>query len=302
LWSIISAFMETVTYNMIVPNSGAAATGTAQAPTVGVFDSGVGGFTVAREIIKLRPELNLVYFGDNLNVPYGGRQPEQIRRFAIHSIEFLMQHQVDILAVGCNASNSVLGQGDLRGFGLNVYDLVTSTIDWLRTSYGRPEKIALVATVATVNSRYWERKLCEAFPELELMPVAAPEFVPLIEAQTFNEKAARAAVERTVAPILESGVRTILHGCTHYPLLQPYMAELSPELNFIDPAACLAQRLAAGIAPVDSESLQQGKLRFFSSLPTEAFYRVGEQAFGRSIRELTSMYIVNPYEDQDGTY
>lgn len=268
----------------------------AQALTVGVFDSGIGGFTVARSILHLRPDLNLTYYGDNINMPYGGRTPEQIRRFALRSIEFFTQKGIDVLAVGCNASNSVLGQGELRGFGIVVYDLVSSTVDWLRSTYGRPETMALVATQATVNSRYWERKLIDAFPGLELLSVAAPEFVPLVEAQQPDPQAIRAAVKLRLQPVLDSPVRTIIHGCTHYPLLENYMRELSAELTFIDPAECLAQRLAAGVPPA-APGAKDGKLRFYSSLPGETFYRTGQQAFGRPIRELTSMYIVNPHED-----
>jgi len=85
---------------------------------IGIFDSGVGGFTVASAVLKRRPELNLVYFGDTLNMPYGGRTVEQLRRFAHNSIEFLLSQGIEILAVGCNASNSVLGQGELHSFGI----------------------------------------------------------------------------------------------------------------------------------------------------------------------------------------
>jgi glutamate racemase len=264
--------------------------------TIGVFDSGVGGFTVAGAILRRRPDLNLVYFGDSLNMPYGGRSQEQLRRFAHNSIEFLLQHQIEILAVGCNASNSVLGQGELHSFGVSVFDLVSSTLEALRGMYGRPERVALVATSATINSRYWERKLRDAIPELDLMPVAAPEFVPLIEAYNQDQKAIRNAIAKYLQPVVSAGIRTIIHGCTHYPLLQEHMLQYCPELAFIDPAECLAERLVASLPPAVPEA-PAGTLRLFSSLPGEAFYRVGEQALGRSVREHTQMYIVNPYED-----
>jgi glutamate racemase len=263
---------------------------------VGIFDSGVGGFTVAGAIAKRRPDLNLVYFGDTLNMPYGGRTADQLRRFAHNSIEFLLGQGIEILAVGCNASNSVLGQGDLHSYGVPVFDLVSSTLEIMRGMYGRPDRVALVATVATINSRYWERKLRDAFPELDLMPVPAPELVPLIEAQQTDERSIRSAVRKYLAPVLDAGVRTVIHGCTHFPLLQDYMQELCPELSFIDPAQCLAERLAASL-PAAPPDAPPGRLRLFSSLPGEAFYRVGEQALKRPVREHSRMYIVNPYED-----
>lgn len=264
-------------------------------PTVGVFDSGVGGFTVAGAIHRLRPDLNLVYFGDSLNMPYGGRPLIQIAEFARRSIEFLLERGMDILAVGCNTSNSALGQGELKSFGVPTFDLVSSTIEWLRDQPG-VKSIGLVATHAAIISGYWERKLTEALPEINVIPVAAPEFVPLVEAYDHNEFACRAAVKRHIEPLLEQGVTHLLHGCTHYPLLQPYMEELSPELAYIDPAQCLAGKLSASLSPAGADA-PAGVLRLFSSLPGESFYQTGQRVFGRPVRELTRMYIVNPYED-----
>lgn len=264
-------------------------------PTVGIFDSGIGGFTVAQALTKLRPDLNLVYFGDTLNMPYGGRSPEQLSRFARNSIEFLISEGIDILAVGCNASNSVLGQGELRSFGLPVYDLVGSTLDWLRGQEEQPNPLALVATVATINSGYWQRKLQDALPQLEVVPVAAPMFVPLVEATPLDETAIRAAIHLRLGPLVERGVGWVLHGCTHYPLLQSWMTELYPELQFIDPAACLAEKLTHGLR--EPEPGTNGKVRLYSSLPNEAFHRIAERVFGRPLREQTKMYIVNPHEE-----
>lgn len=266
------------------------------APTVGIFDSGIGGFTVAGAIFRRRPDLDLVYFGDTLNMPYGGRSLEQLARFARNSIEFLAAQGMDILAVGCNASNSALGQGELKSFGVPVYDLVSSTVDWLRSTAEPPDAIGLVATRAAIGSGYWERKLKEALPQARIVPVTAPEFVPLVEAAWQDEQAIGAAVERHLKPLLDQGVTTILHGCTHYPLLEPQMLRLSPDFKFIDPAACLAAKLVASLEPAPPE-VPAGSLRLFSSLPGPAFYATAERVFGAAARDQISMYIVNPYEE-----
>lgn len=289
--------MEQDTYPQETSSNTVAVATAAQAPTVGVFDSGIGGFTVAGAILELRPDLGLVYFGDSLNMPYGGRAPEQIARFAHHSIEFLLSRGIDILAVGCNASNSVLGQGELKSFGIPVHDLVSSTTEWLRSQPEVLQSAGLLATQATVNSRYWQRKLSEVLPSLEVVPVAAPEFVPLIEAAKQDERAIRAAVRRYIQPLLDDSVTTIIHGCTHYPLLESYMRELSPKLKFIDPARCLARRLVANLLPPAELAAKRGGMRFYSSLPGETFYRTGERVFGYPIREMTRMFIVSPYEE-----
>jgi glutamate racemase len=266
------------------------------AQTVGVFDSGVGGFTVAREVLRRRPDLNLVYFGDSLNMPYGGRSPEQLARFATNSIHFLIEQGVNILAVGCNASNSILGQSELRSFGIRVFDLVSSTVDSLRAADQPPERLALVATVASINSGYWQRKLHEAFPSIDVLEIPAPAFVPLVESETASEQSIRNEVEAALEPCLKQGFNTLLHGCTHFPLLEHYMVEYSPEFTFIDPAVCLAQNLAAHLSS-PAAGAASGWRRMYSSLPGQTFYSTAHKALGFRVESLTKMYIVNPYED-----
>lgn len=266
------------------------------APVVGVFDSGIGGFTVARAVLELRPDLGLVYFGDTLNMPYGGRSLAQLSRMARNNIEFLLSQSIDILAVGCNASNSVLGQGELKSFGVPVFDLVSSTTEFLRGIDDPPGRIALVATQAAVQSGYWERKLKEALPGVEVVARAAPDFVPLIEAHVQDDAANRAAVWRVFEPFAANGIRHIVHGCTHYPLLESYMLEVNPEFEMVDPAKCLARKLTACLAPA-LPGARQGDLKLFSSLPGEAFYRTAQRVFQCEVRQLTKMYIVNPYEE-----
>lgn len=264
--------------------------------TVGIFDSGIGGFTVAREILALRPDVNLVYYGDSLNVPYGDKSPGQIARMAKHSIEFLVSHGIDILAVGCNASNSVLGQGELKSFGLPVFDLVTSTISHLQELPELPGSLALVATVASINSGYWQRKLAEAFPQLKILEIAAPSFVPLVEAGTDGGPDVQAAIQQILQVCKDQEVYTILHGCTHYPMLEGVMQSFCPEFKFIDPAVCLADKLVNHLSPAEP-SAPSGSRAIFCSLPSKVFYQAGETALGFPIRSRTSMYIVNPFED-----
>lgn len=264
--------------------------------TVGIFDSGVGGLTVLRALLQRRPDLSAVYFADSLNLPYGGRAPEQLLRFGHSNVEFLMSRGANLLAVGCNTTMSVLGQGDLKSYGMPVFDLAGSTIDWLRVQHGRPLKLGLLGTSATIHSRYWERKLNDAFPEMQIVAEACPEFVPLVEDPYAPAQAIRYAVHARLRPLLDAGVRTILHACTHYPWLQHYMTEVEPELHFIDPATCLADRLCASLAPASAPG-KAGKHQLFSSRPSEAFRRLASEAIGREARDLTRMYIVNPYED-----
>jgi glutamate racemase len=263
---------------------------------IGIFDSGVGGLTVLREVLQLRPDLDFIYFADSLNLPYGNRTPEQLIRLGHSNIEFLIERGASCLAVGCNSTSTIMGQGDLKSFGLPVFDLVSSTIDWLRVQHHTPRRIGLLGTLATVQSRYWERKLNETFPSLEILTLACPEFVPIIEGPQLHADVLRHIVQQRLEPLLQSGVRTLVHACTHYPWLERSMLEVCPELLFINPAKCLAERLCHSLGDADGTA-KAGRVALYNSRPSEVFYRLASEVLGCDARSLTTVYIVNPYED-----
>jgi glutamate racemase len=262
---------------------------------VGIFDSGVGGFTVARAIRALRPEMHIVYYGDSLNAPYGPRPGHQLQEFARNMIAFLLERRIDIIAVGCNSSSVYLGQGELKNYGIPAFDLANSTIDWLRSHHERPERLALLATESTIRSGYYQRKLHEAFPEISVEGRAAPELVPLIESPFTPEQRLKSAVRKYTEPLLEAGIRHIMLSCTHYPLLSEYFMEIDESIVLIDPAECLAQRLDSAIPR--SEDRVEGDVEVYSSMPSPVFYRIGERMLGRPIQNKTRMVIVNPFRE-----
>jgi glutamate racemase len=264
--------------------------------TVGIFDSGIGGFTVAGAILKRRPDLNLIYYADSVNLPYGGRSQEQLERFSDNIVEFLRERGAEVLADGCNTINRNLpGPTRTIEYGLPVFDLVEATIAWLHQRRV-PQGIALLATQATVNAGYWEKRLGDVFLDVPVHPIAAPELVPLIEAPQPDEGALRHAVGKYLRLIRDTGADTVVLGCTHYPLLHSYFVEGDVYLSYVDPGLCLAEKLAAELPPAPAGA-PPGRLEFYNSLPSERFYAMGERVFGRPIRDLTRMYIVNPYED-----
>jgi glutamate racemase len=265
-------------------------------PTVGVFDSGIGGFTVASAILKRRPDLNLVYYADSINLPYGGRTRDQLTRYAHNTIEFLLEQGVEMIAVGCHSSNSALGAEDLTRYPVPVFDLVSSTLEPLAARTEVPEQLAILATEATINAGYWEQRLREALPDTEILPMAAPELVPIIEGDQSDDFLLRRALDKYIGALVERQAFDVLLGCTHYPLLKTLMLDRCIYLRPIDPGQLLADRLVASIAPAVPHA-PEGRMTFFNSLPSERFYSMGERVFGRSIRELTRMYIVNPHED-----
>ena len=267
-----------------------------KAVTVGIFDSGVGGFTVLKALLARRPDLNIVYFGDTLNAPNGSRAPEQLHGMCNNMIQFLIDQGVDIMAVGCNSCNILLGSAELNSYPIKSFDLVSSTVDWLRAQHHIPENLAILATRATINSRYYERKLLEAFPEMKIGSMAAPKLVPLIESFPWREYDLRTAVQEYVNPLLAEGYKNIVLACSHYRWIERYIRELDPELALIDPAECLAERLVASL-PAALPEARPGALKLYSSHPNAAFSHFAEMAIGKPAGEYIKLYIVNPYEE-----
>ncbi len=264
--------------------------------TVGIFDSGVGGFTVLKALLARRPDLNVVYFGDTLNAPNGSRQPDQLHGMCRNMVQFLIDQGVDIMAVGCNSCNILMGSSELKTYGIASFDLVSSTVDWLKVQHHQPQNLAILATLATINSQYYERKLTEAFPQLPLRSMAAPKLVPLVESFPWSEYDLRTAVQEYVNPLLADGFNNIVLACSHYRWIERYLRELDPEMTLIDPAECLAERLAASLPPAP-QGARPGELHLYSSHPNEAFSHFAEMAIGRPASEYIRLYIVNPYEE-----
>ena len=266
--------------------------------TVGIFDSGVGGFTVLKAIYSRRPDLDIVYFGDTLNAPNGSRQPEQLHGMCHNMVKFLIDQEVDIMAVGCNSCNILMGSAELKSYGVASFDLVSSTVDWLKLQHHMPQNLAILATQATINSQYYERKVAEAFPELQMRSVAAPKLVPLIESFPWSEYDLRTAVQEYINPLLAEGFNNIVLACSHYKWIERYLRELDPEMTLIDPAECLAERLVASLPPAAADA-GRGSLKLYSSHPNEAFSHFAEMAIGRPAKEYIRLCIVNPYEEHN---
>ncbi|MCB1218371.1 aspartate/glutamate racemase family protein [bacterium] len=266
--------------------------------SVGIFDSGVGGFTVLKALHARRPDLNIIYFGDSLNAPNGSRPPEQLHGMCQNMVQFLIDMGVDTMAVGCNSCNILMGSGELKSFGVTSFDLVGSTVEWLKLQHHQPQNLAILGTQATINSRYYERKLEEAFPGLPLRSMAAPKLVPLIESFPWSEYDLRTAVQEYVNPLLEEGFNSIVLACSHYRWIERYLRELDSEMTLVDPAECLAERLVASLPPA-AEGARRGELKLYSSHPNEAFSHFAEMAIGRDAKEYIKLYIVNAYEEHN---
>jgi len=185
---------------------------------IGMFDSGVGGLTVARAVIDLLPHEDLVYFGDTARCPYGPRPAEEVRRFALEIMDALVAEDVKLLVIACNSAASAAWDEARARYEVDMVSVVEPGVK-AAAAATRNRRIGLIGTSATVMSRSYERALAAVRPDIELVSRACPRFVEFVEkGDTTSDELIETAREY-LAPLRAQGVDTLILGCTHYPFL-----------------------------------------------------------------------------------
>lgn len=237
---------------------------------IGIFDSGLGGLSALREVRRLLPQEDIIYFGDTGRVPYGSRSRETIIKYALQDMNFLMSknREASIESDDSPSENGARNDSSAKLDAVLVAcGTVSSTaIDLLREKYPRLPiigvvdsaarvaaaatrngRIGIIATTATIESRSFERELRAINPELELYPVACPLFVPLVENGFISpdDEVTLLVAKRYLEPIRESGADTLILGCTHYPIISRTIAKVLPGVNIVSSSKAAAEELAA---------------------------------------------------------
>lgn len=225
---------------------------------LGVFDSGLGGLTVARALRRALPAERIVYLGDTARVPYGTRSPETVLRYARGCARVLLDRGVKALVVACNTVSAVAldmlrAELDLPVLGV-VEPGARAAVEALATLPPSPAapRIGVLGTIGTIGSGAYPRAIGRLSTRVEVLGRAAPLLVPLVEEGWLEGEVPRLAIERYVAPLVADGARVLVLGCTHYPLLAPLVAEVAQRLAdapvaIVDSAAATAEDVAAWI-------------------------------------------------------
>ncbi len=226
---------------------------------IGVFDSGVGGLTVLREILRRTPHESVVYLGDNARAPYGTRTDAEVRRFSAECLDRLVAEDVKALVVACNTSTAVALPDLRRRYDLPVLGVIRPGASAAALAT-RTRRIGVIATPATIRSHAYFDAVKEENPAVEVYEHATPALVPLVEAGVLTGPEAEAAVADALAPLFgrrgvdgesifplppAARVDTLLLGCTHYPLLRPVIqAAVGETVAVVDSALATASALA----------------------------------------------------------
>lgn len=246
---------------------------------LGIFDSGLGGLTVVRELRSRLPNIAMLYFGDTARVPYGSKGNATIKKYAQQDTEWLLENGADVIVVACHTAASIAG-ADLHSYyqdEIPIYDVVEPGINKaLETTNG---KIGIIGTRGTINSGIHERLLMQE-RGLMVSSQACPLFVPLAEEGFSDRPESLAIVRYYLAPLLEREIDTLVLACTHYPLLRKQIAEVcGPGINIVDPAEALADQVLKDVQ--QEEHLERGGLDIVLSDQSHVASNLVKAFFGR---------------------
>lgn len=207
---------------------------------IGIFDSGVGGLTVVKELINQLPNENIIYFGDTARVPYGIKSKETVIRFSIESILFLLKEEVKLICVACNTVSSFALPAIKNHFRVPIVGVISPGAR--EAVYATKNKrIGVIGTHATIKSRAYEKEINSLDPKIKITVRACPLFVPFVEEGWHNEKVVFDVARVYLKPLKEDRVDTVILGCTHYPLLKPVIKEvMGRDVVLIDSAKQVA--------------------------------------------------------------
>lgn len=254
---------------------------------IGVFDSGLGGLTAVRELARLLPGEDIVYFGDTGRVPYGSRSQETIIKYARQDVAFLNTFELKAIVIACGTVSTTaldLLRAENR---IPVLGVVEPAVQ-AAAAASQSGKIGLIGTEASIRSGAYERALAALRPEAQVLARACPLFVPLVENGRFRpgDAVAELVTAEYLAGLKEAGVDTLVLGCTHYPLLKGVIgAYLGPEVTLIDVGAQCAQRVQALLEETDglSGGREGGAHRYFVSDTVDGFTRLASLFLGEDL-------------------
>lgn len=243
---------------------------------IGVFDSGVGGLTVAREIMRQIPNEKVIYFGDTARVPYGSKSKETVTRYSRQIVRFLQTQEVKTIVVACNTASAYALDEIEREVDIPMIGVVKpgAKVAAEATLNG---KIGVIATEGTIGSRIYSRYINEINPRANVVGKACPLFVPLVEEGLWQDPVTDEIAKRYLTELIDIGIDTLILGCTHYPLIRSTVGRIMGEgVTLVNPAYETARELkelleSQGLLNDEEAKLGDNKYRFYVSDAAEKF-------------------------------
>jgi glutamate racemase len=262
---------------------------------IGVFDSGIGGLTVAAALQNLLPSENIFYLGDTARVPYGGKSRRTIERYSIEIGGLLLAERAKIIVVACNTASALAVPRMKEMFKVPVQGVVAPGAAAAVAST-KNKTVGVIGTRATIASGAYEHAINSLDADIRVISVACPLLVPLIEEGMFEDKVTDLMLARYLAPLLSAGIDTLVLGCTHYPLLREAIARTAgPGVTLVDSAenCALAVKALLEKNTLNAPPERLGKLDVALTDATERFLRTAAKALDLEIGDVTLRSVQN---------
>lgn len=271
---------------------------------IGIFDSGLGGLEVLREIVKELPDYSYVYLGDTARFPYGSRSPNLVYKFTDQAVKFLFNQECQLIVLACNTASSealrkiqqkyLLKRSDKKVLGV-IIPAVEEAVEFTKNN-----RIGIMATEGTVASGSFGREIKKLKPSIGVFQNACHLLVPIIEAGEEDSIIAKLAIKHCIQPLLKKGIDTLILGCTHYGLLEKGIKnEIGEGINIISEGRVVAKKLKNYLerhSEINDLLAKNHEIKFFTTDLTDKFEILGSKFFGKKI---TCQKVENLVEKQD---
>lgn len=256
---------------------------------IGVFDSGLGGLTVLKEIIKELPNEDLIYFGDTARVPYGPRSSETVTKYTFQSINFLLSKGVKAVVIACNTATarSLLAAQE-KYPNLPIVGVIEAGARTL-AQVTKSKKVGVIGTDGTINSKAYQKEICKLDSEISVIGRACPLFVPIVEEGWSDTEIAEMTARRYLQVFKKEHVDSLVLGCTHYPLLTRTIAKVvGPGMTLVNPARETARDLKKFLLKADMMNYENDspKYQYYVSDAPERFKEIGSRFLREPINKI----------------
>lgn len=237
---------------------------------IGVFDSGLGGLTVVKELVRLMPHEYVIYLGDTARVPYGTRSTETITKFAFEDVNFLLTKNVKCIIIACNTVSAVAGKLMKSKVNVPVFDVISSVLAEVKS-----KNVAVIGTRATITSGAYKTKYA----------LSCPLLVPFIEEGDITSEALKLVTKEYLRPLKNKKIQTLILGCTHYPIIEKLIQhEVGKDVQLINPGKSMASKIAKYLTDNNLVTALKasGKLEVYVTDLTERFTQVAKMFLGQT--------------------
>lgn len=259
-----------------------------QTAPIGIFDSGIGGLTVAKAVMEALPNEDILYFGDTARVPYGIKSQETVRKYALEITRFLLDKGVKMILIACNTGSASAKAEIIEMAGeVPVLDVITSGSE-MAVSFTKHDEVAIIGTLATVNSGAYKKAIHQLDSAVSVQQKACPLFVPLAEEGWTDNEIAQKTIEIYLSGFKNSSIDSLILGCTHYPLFKPAIEKYlhDENIHIIDSAESIAITAGQELKSKNLANTSGGNFACFVSDQPQRFQELAERFLGRTIYDI----------------